>query len=479
MALRRRSAVLGRPATLDDFDDAWLDEIAAHGFDWVWLLGVWQTGEAGRAIARNHQEWRRGFLETLPDLQEADICGSSFAVTGYTVHTALGGDPALARLRAKLAARGCRLMLDFVPNHTALDHPWARERSSLYIAGTDSDLAREPHNYARIDTIDGSRILARGRDPYFPAWPDTLQLNYTSPGTQAAMTEVLRKIARQCDGLRCDMAMLLLPEVICRTWGLEAAPFWPEAIRRVREEHPGFTFMAEVYWDLEWELLQQGFGYAYDKRLYDRLVRGEAPPVRAHLAAPVAFQQQLARFLENHDEPRAATTFPWDKHQAAAVITYFAPGLAFFHEGQLEGRRKHIAVHLCRGPSEPLNIDCRAFYARLLDVRRHPAIATGSWQLLNATPAWPNNPTNDQFIVFAWCAQNETNPPLLVAVNYAAGQGQCYVRLPFLGIAGQLVHLTDLLGTAQYERSGDALVSPGLYLDLPPWGHHVFVLDEH
>ena len=81
----------------------------------------------------------------------------------------------------------------------------------------------------------------------------------------------LLKIASQCDGVRCDMAMLVLPDVFERTWGRRAPLFWPTATQRVRERVPGFIFMAEVYWDLEWTLQQQGFDYAYDKRLYDRL----------------------------------------------------------------------------------------------------------------------------------------------------------------------------------------------------------------
>lgn len=81
------------------------------------------------------------------------------------------------------------------------------------------------------------------------------------------MAGELLRIAAQCDGVRCDMAMLLLPEVFARTWHREMAPFWSAVIPRVRERVPGFTFMAEVYWDLEWTMQQQGFDYAYDKRL--------------------------------------------------------------------------------------------------------------------------------------------------------------------------------------------------------------------
>src|SRR5581483_699950 len=119
--LTELSRPLGRRATLDDVPDAELDRLAHMGFDWVWLLSVWQTGPAARAVSRSNPEWRHEFRETLPDLSEDDIPGSGFAVTGYTVHEHLGGDAALARFRERLGKRELRLMLDFVPNHMAPD----------------------------------------------------------------------------------------------------------------------------------------------------------------------------------------------------------------------------------------------------------------------------------------------------------------------------------------------------------------------
>jgi glycosidase len=237
---------------------------------------VWQTGEASRAVSRSRADWHREFEETLPDLREEDIAGSGFAITGYTVAEKLGGNAALARLRRRMKERGLQLLLDFVPNHTALDHPWVDQHPEYFVAGSESDLARAPQNYCWLRTAGGKKLLAHVRDPFFPGWPDTLQLNYGNPAVQATMTEELRKIAPLCDGVRCDMAMLILPDVFERTWGIRAEPFWPRAIKTVRREYPGFLLMAEVYWDLEWTLQQQGFDYTYDKRLYDRLRDGHA-----------------------------------------------------------------------------------------------------------------------------------------------------------------------------------------------------------
>ena len=472
MWLTGLSELIGRPATLDDIPDAELDRLAGMGFDWIWFLSVWQTGPAAQQVSRSNAEWHKEFQETLPDLREEDIAGSGFAIQDYTVHRALGGAAALARLRERMQERRLKLMLDFVPNHMAPDHPWIDEHPEYFVHGSESDLARAPQNYCRVQTTDGPLVLAYGRDPYFDGWPDTLQLDYGNPNLQQAMIGELERIAGQCDGVRCDMAMLVLPDVFERTWGIRADLFWPKATESVRRKHPHFLFMAEVYWDLEWTMQQQGFDYAYDKRLYDRLREGRARPVREHLQAGLDYQNKLARFLENHDEPRVAETFSPDVHEAAAIITFLSPGLRFFHQGQFEGRRKRISPHLVRAPEEPIDPRLQKFYERLLGVLRQPVLRAGRWQLLECIPAWDGNWTIDGFIAWSWHA--EDGQRRLVAVNYAGNQSQCYVRIPFADLGGRTVQLADLMGSARSERSGDELASRGLYLDLAAWGYHVF-----
>ena len=473
---------LGRAATLDDVDDAAIDRIAADGFDWVWLLGIWQTGEAGRQVSRGRPEWQHEYHEVLPDFTPDAVCGSPFAVNDYVVNRDLGGPPALERFRKRLGERGIKLMLDFVPNHTALDHVWVREHPEFYIAGSEDDLAREPQNYCRVETRSGPRVLAHGRDPYFPGWPDTLQVNHRHPRFREAMLEVLDSISEQCDGLRCDMAMLALPDVIMRTWGDRARPadgsppidvsFWPVAFARVRQRRSDFVFMAEAYWDLEWTLQQQGFDYTYDKRLYDRLRAEDAAAVRGHLLADADYQRRSARFLENHDEPRAAAVFPPPVHRAAAVLTLLVPGLRFVHEGQRVGRRRRASNHLCRRAREPVDRELESFYERLFACMRRTEIREGSWRLLDCQRAWDDNPTSGSFIAFSWEAPGHR---LLVAVNYGRTQGQCYLRLPWADLDGRAVVLQDLMNpTLRYEREGTDLWRRGLYLDMPAWGYHVF-----
>nr|WP_150107368.1 alpha-amylase family glycosyl hydrolase [Pedosphaera parvula] len=482
--LQERGAKIGRAATLDDITDDFLDDFVAKGFEWVWFLGVWQTGQRGREISRTRPELLAACRESLPDLRVEDICGSPFAITSYNVHKDFGGNPALARLRERLAKRGLRLLLDFVPNHVALDHPWVESHPEFFIRGTEEQLNREPQNYVRLSTSRGETIFAHGRDPYFSGWPDTLQLNYRHPSARQAMIGELERIAGQCDGVRCDMAMLEQPDVFLRTWGDRAIPadgtppidqpFWPEAIRQLHQKHLGFVFIAEVYWNLEWQLQQAGFDFTYDKRLYDRLHAGVARPVREHLMAQPDFQNHSTRFLENHDEPRAAAKFG-PMHRAAAVITFFVPGMRFFHEGQLEGRKVHVSMHVGRRPFEPVDSHLQAFYKRLLECLQRPEVHGGDWHLWDCRPAWTGNGTWDQFIVFSW---EQDDRRLIAAVNYGPTQGQCYVTLGLVGIKGKQFLLVDLLGEARYDRDGDGLAGSGLYLDLPAWGFNLFEMRE-
>ncbi len=474
--LTQLSGSLGRKAILDDIPDIELDRLAEMGFDWIWFLSVWTTGIAAQKVSRENPEWRHDFEATLPDLKEEDIAGSGFAITGYKVHPDLGGDEALKRLREKLSKRGLKLMLDFVPNHMGPDHPWAIEHPEYFIAGTESDLENNPQNYTRVKKQKSELILAYGRDPYFSGWPDTLQLDYSNPSAVNAMTGELLKISKQCDGVRCDMAMLVLPEVFERTWGRKAMSFWPEAFRAVREQIPGFCFMAEVYWDMEWRLQQEGFDYAYDKRLYDRLTEGHAKAVKEHFYAGPDYQDKLARFLENHDEPRAAATFNQKNHKAAAVLTFLSPGLRFFHQGQFEGRMKRISPHLVRAPQEPINEVLKNFYSGLLSILRNPIFRDGYWQLLECVPAWEGNGTWDSFIAFAWTGKDGRR--VIVTVNYARHNGQCYLKLPFPELAGQNWCLEDQLSKACFDRSGNDLYSRGLFLDMQPWQYYILEFIE-
>src|SRR3954452_22994886 len=464
------AAAAGRSVTLGDVPAQAWDAVVPRGVDAVWLMGVWDRSPAGRAIAEGDPALTAAFRSALPDLTPADVVGSPYCVRRYVADQRLGGPEGLAVAREELRLRGARLLLDYVPNHVAPDHPWVREHPERFVRGTPGDLAEHPEAWFDAD----GQVLACGRDPYFPPWPDVVQLDAFSEGTREAMARTLVDIGNQCDGVRCDMAMLLLNRVFASTWGdrVGRAPqeeLWPGVLAAVRAERPDMLFVAEAYWDLEWELQQLGFDACYDKRLYDRLVHEGAPSVRAHLAADLGYQRGLLRFTENHDEPRAASALPGERARAAAVVVATLPGATLWHEGQFEGRRVHLPVFLGRRPAEPADDAGAAFARRLIAAVAESGMRDGAWSLLT-TSGWPDNPSHENLAAWAWTRPDAGH---VVVVNLSDAPAQGRVPLPWPEVARAIPTLVDLLTGAQLERDGAELVDPGLFVDLPAWGFHV------
>jgi hypothetical protein len=445
------------------------DAIAAYRFDAVWLMGVWERSPAGIAIANRNKGLLDDFRRALPDFRSEDNVGSPYCVRRYVVDRHLGGPEGLAVARRELSKRGMNLLLDFVPNHVAPDHPWAREHPEYFLRGIGDDLKRDPASFVEINGV----VFARGRDPFFPAWPDVLQLNAFQRGLRQAAIETVSSISDQCDGVRCDMAMLFLNAIFERTWGARAGvkpttEYWTEVITAVKNHHPGFLVVAEAYWDLEWELQQLGFDYCYDKKLYDRLEHGLAESIRLHLCADMGFQNKLLRFIENHDEPRAAATFSPAKHRAAALMIATLPGIKLFHEGQFEGRKVRLPVFLDRGPNEPVDQDLLAFYNRLAAAIDKPLFREGQWTLCERS-GWPDNASFQNLVTWSWLKEGDRS---LIAINLSDFPVQARIRVPWADVAGTTWKLTDMLADVSFQREGDEMLSAGLYVELKPWGHH-------
>ena len=219
--------------------------------------------------------------------------GSPYCIKDYQVDLRFGGAKGLSALRKKLAGKGLGLILDFVPNHVAPDHPWTKSNPEYFISGTKEDLAGQPENYY----TSGNNIFAKARDPFYPPWPDVLQLNIFNESLRQAMVDTLIRIAGKCDGIRCDMAMLVMNEIFLKTWEGKTGPvpeqdFWLEAIPAVKEKYPDFIFIAESYWESEQALIAQGFDYCYDKRYYDYLATG-AEKAGDHLSEMIPIQNHL------------------------------------------------------------------------------------------------------------------------------------------------------------------------------------------
>ena len=157
----------GRRVTLAEVAGADWDAVTPPGVDAVWLMGVWERSPAGLALANANPELQASFLDALPDLQRADVIGSPYCVRRYVADAAFGGPAALAAARAALAERGARLILDYVPNHVAPDHPWVSSRPELFIRGDEHDIKADPAGWMAA----AGQVLAHGRDPYFRPGP--------------------------------------------------------------------------------------------------------------------------------------------------------------------------------------------------------------------------------------------------------------------------------------------------------------------
>jgi hypothetical protein len=449
------------------------NSIANLHADAVWLMGVWERSPAGIRIAQELPVLQEEYRRVLPDVTPNDVVGSPYCVHRYVVDEHLGGPKGLAKARRELAKRGMRLILDFVPNHVAPDHPWLLEHPDYFIQGSADDFVQKPGEFFRA----GDKNIACGRDPYFPPWTDTAQVNAFHPGLRKAAIETVSSIAAQCDGMRCDMAMLLICSIFERTWGQRAGSrpeteYWQELIQAVRKKYSDALFMAEAYWDLESTLQQQGFNYCYDKRLYDRLVHENASSVRLHLLADLAYQEKLVRFIENHDEPRAAETFSLGKERAAAVTIMTLPGAKLLHEGQIEACRVKLPVQLGRRPIEPADAELRSFYLKLVQAVSGKTFREGEWQLCDCS-GWPDNQSCVNLVSWCWRKGKER---YLIAVNLSAASAQGIILIPWDDLAGRFWRLNDSFTGAVYERDGDEMQCTGLFVDLPGWGFHFMKL---
>jgi hypothetical protein len=460
------------PIQLHTVPDEVLDDLAAHHIDAVWLMGIWQRSEEGRLNALKYKHEYRG---ALPDITDDDVIGSAYAVGDYRVDDRLGGRDGLAVLRAKLRARGLRLLLDFVPNHVATDHPWVLGHPEYLIQGTREDLRDRPDDF--FNKRRGRQRMfyfAHGRDPHFPGWSDTAQLNIFSAEMRKAQRDLLLDIADQCDGVRCDMAMLMLDDIFARTWhgyinGRLERPYWQELIGAVKASYPDFVFIAEVYWGREGELLNQGFDYVYDKVLYDRIMEKDVQKLRQHLLAPVAYQRRTLRFIENHDEPRAQASLGARRSYAAATLIATLPGATLFHDGQFDGRRIKLPVQIRRQPHETHDSKLRHFYKMLLAETRDP-IYGGDWTLFDIGAS--GDITHYNLLTYGWYRRDRHDR--LIVINLTEHRSRGWVHLRRWGwLAGKRWRLYDVIDGAVYDRAGDEMVERGLYVDLDPYEAHI------
>jgi hypothetical protein len=463
----------GAKITLATVPDAEWDGLKQKGFDLVWLMGVWQRSERGRHIARTDPDLFRAYDAALPNWELEQIVGSPYGVRDYLPDARIGNWDELASVRAKLNQRGIGLILDFVSNHTALDHPWTEDHPEYYVRGTLEDFRRDPGAFFLSEHDDGScDVLACGRDPYFPPWRDTAQINFFEPAARKAVIRTLRKICKYCDGLRCDMAMLLLNDIFQKVWGAHvdaskrpANEFWAEA----RAAIPDLILIAEAYWGTEQKLLELGFNYCYDKTFYDALRDGNPAGAAAALDASLQHQERLVRFLENHDEQRSAAIFG-GRIEAVGTLAAAAPGIRFYHQGQLQGKKIHLPIQLGVPIGEPMDPSLQAFYDKILALTNDDVFHAGQWKRVSSEDGGDTR-TSANIVAYEWRTQNSWK---VIAANISGIVSEARIRFPEASWTAKDYIFFDALHDALYSRSAADLRDGGLYIRLEGWHAHLF-----
>jgi len=464
----------GKPMTLGQVPEAEWDRLQDYGFNLIWLMGVWKRCPSDKEYFLA-EPWSESLCnDVLPGWTEDDIIGSPFAIEEYEPDPLVGGWDDIDRVRSELNKRNMKLILDFIPNHTGLDHPWHKNYPHYYVQVTKRQFERNPTDYYPVNHNDKMIYLANGKDPFFSPWTDTLQLNYFNPETRHAMIEEIVRIARHCDGFRCDMAMLVINEIFRETWGwtrgekqfeLPEEEFWAE----VRESLPDSILIAESYWDTEWQLQQMGFDYTYDKTLYDRMETFSVQDIYLHLKADIDFQKKLTRFIENHDEQRSCDIFGKEKLEAVAVLFATLPGMKLYYHGQLEGNTIKIPVQLRRVMYEEPDSAVKKLYEKLLSITSQEIFHDGEWQLRDVYSITDDGA--DALIAYTWHYRDRIK---LVAVNLSQAPAKGTVQLGPLVSREREYTLYDELHGEKYIRTGNDMDSPGMIVELAPFKANVF-----
>ena len=459
--------------TIADVPEKALLELKDSGFDAVWLMGVWLESPASREIARNEPQINAYLARMRPGYSKDDIMGSPYSIYGYEVHPSLGGNEALLKFKERLNHLGIALILDFAGNHLSVDHPLTLTDPDIFIRSKG-----EPKDKNLFFQTKNGDWLAHGRDPYYPPWTDTVQINHFSPKARAFLKDKLIRVSNLCDGLRCDMVMLMLNKVFKETWapylGKEypETEFWPGAIKEVKQNEPLFVFGAEVYWGLEWEVQELGFDYTYDKILYDRLLKSTPQDIAGHLRAEHLYQKRSIRFISNHDEEAPITAFGPQKARAAATVVASISGMRLFTAEQIYGKKNRLPIQYVPGDME-IDEDVYAFYKKLLSIVNHPCFHGGQVGLKATRPLDDKDQSNANILSWAWTQQTTCKT---VLINYSGAPARCW--LPFERVPdGETLFIKE-------EFSGNGMQVPvaeakrqGIMLEFKPYESKILTSD--
>ncbi len=469
----------GENTRLEKVPDKYWHDLADKGINMVWLMGIWETTPSSIEEYCFHPDLINAYNHISEDWNKKDISGSPYAIEDYIPAKNLVTKKNLKVLKKKLNRLGLKLILDFIPNHFNAHCALTRKHPEVFLTGDEQTLRADPHTFFKREDI----VFTHGKDPYFPAWTDTLQVNYFSKYAADFMIEKLEQVAEMCDGVRCDMAMLMLSDVFQKTWGFLGIEknydyeFWDACIDRIRSRFPHFIFIAEAYWDTPWRLQQMGFDYTYDKTLLDLIIEEKYKEIKAHLGGDISYHRKTIKFIENHDEERSLKVLGFEKAQAAAVLFSTVPGLKLYYDGQWVGSRVKYPVQLgrffpeedcpCTTSDSLPEIPCvcmHVFYSRLLDIMGDAIYRKGNWSQIA-------DGGNDNLIAMKWSLGNIEH---FIFINFDKHKNRYIIDLPPTALRGTVV---DLLSTSHNptfaKRTGE-----GLDLKLPTYRSCILTIKD-
>jgi cyclomaltodextrinase / maltogenic alpha-amylase / neopullulanase len=375
-------------------------------------------------------------IQPLGQLHKKGTYGSPYAVRDYAaINPEYGTPESLHALVGAAHARGMKIIIDMVANHTS----W------------DSVLMSDPAFYKH----EGGRII-----PPEPDWEDVAQLDYDNPKLRQYMIGMMSNWIRDydLDGFRCDAASYV------------PTSFWEQTRSALERIKPDIIMLAEAD---QPDLLVNAFDVDYDWKLHDaleRAINGEAPATALSStwrseAARYPHGALRMRFSDNHDKRRAISRFGESAAIAASALMLTLDGVPMLYNGMEVGDGGESASPALfeRLPiywdSASLRPGLTPFYVGLIELRKsHAALTSGDVE-------WLHNSDEAHVVTFLRRAPEET---LLVAVNLSnrpfSGQVQ--------GAHGDFLNITPPVALVPGAVSQSASLLPAL--DLPPWGYRVY-----
>ena len=447
-----------RDIPLEEFDN-----LKENGIDIIWMMGMWKLGKYGLEF-----DLKLDYSKVFPNWKKEDVIGSPYAVVKYVCNPEIGTNEDLIWLREQINSRDMKLMLDFVPNHSAIDAPAAKLNPQLYIRAPAGK--KNPNRY----TDSG---FAFGSYPFHPPWKDVIQFNYWEKETRNMMKNNLMTVLSYADGVRCDVASLLLNDIIEIAWKEEldywgyhrpSTEFWEYAFAEVKSKYPNAILLAEVYGDKEIEALYKlGFHYCYNKDLLIRLM-GSTLELKKYLKNKTENNWgHLANFVENHDEDRIVYNMGnVKKAMAAGTIASTVGGMIFINHGQWSGYKNKLEVHLRKGEDEDENNEVKNYYQKLIQIIQDPAFTGSNYYFINDI----KGDKKDDFIAYL---REEGDSHYLVVVNYSNSYG-C-ANVPIYNMNDNVdVSLYEVFNDEEYIRNGSDIRNKGLIVCLNPWETQIF-----